>query len=374
MLNKPFIPDSLPIEKLNWKKLLLPIGEATSEISRYDGMLRSMINPSVFLSPLTIKEAVFSSKMEGTQSTLSEVLQHNAGEEYDNEKKDDINIILNYRHTLYIAKEYLEEGRQINLSLIKELHNRLMQDVRGQDKNPGQFRKDQNWIGEHGSTIEKARFIPPSPLILNEHLSKFETYLQTIEENALLQTAIMHAQFEILHPFNDGNGRIGRILIPLHLYQRGILYHPVFYLSEYLEDHREEYIYKLNKISHSGDWQSWIEFFLKSITYQSKYNIKKASQVMALYDRMKIKFTSITKSQFAITALDTLFKNPIISSSDFLKETSIKTRPTAKVILNQLTDARILRVIRKGTGRTPSIYMFRDLLNLIEGKADFNNL
>jgi len=212
-------PNTLPITALDYKLLLPLVAQANASLARYDGLLQGVQNPTVMLAPLTTQEAVLSSKIEGTQATVDEVLEQEAGLIKEGQKFQDIQEISNYRTALFQAGDYLKDY-PIRLSFILELHKTLMSSVRGQDKTPGEFRKDQNWIGKYGCTIETASFVPPNPLQLLDHLQAWEAYLSFDDIDALIQTAVVHAQFELLHPFKDGNGRIGRILIPLFLYQK----------------------------------------------------------------------------------------------------------------------------------------------------------
>jgi Fic family protein len=227
---QPFIPYVLPINELDWRLLLPLVGQANAALARYDGLLAGIPNPAVMLSPLTTQEAVLSSKIEGTQATVDEVLEQEAGLLKEGEKYEDIREISNYRQALYQAREYLKDY-PIRLAFVRELHRTLMNSVRGKDKTPGQFRLDQNWIGPLHCPIEQATFVPPNPIQLPDHLRAWEVYLDLDDVDFLIQTAVVHAQFELLHPFKDGNGRIGRILIPLFLYQKRVLSQPMFYLS-----------------------------------------------------------------------------------------------------------------------------------------------
>ena len=216
---KPYEPNKLPLESLDYQRLFALVGDANAELARYDGLLQGIVNSSVMLSPLTTEEAVLSSKIEGTQATVDDVLEQEAGIPKEGEKAKDIQEIINYRKALRSAHPYLNE-RPITLSFVRGLHKILLNSVRGQDKTPGEFRKDQNWIGKYGCTIEDASFVPPNPLQLQDHLEAWQNYMASNDIDLLLQTAVVHAQFELLHPFKDGNGRIGRILIPLFLYQK----------------------------------------------------------------------------------------------------------------------------------------------------------
>lgn len=230
---KPYIPGALalPLENLDYRQLLPLVGKANAALARYDGLPQGIPNPAVMLSPLMVREAVLSSKIEGTQATVDEVLEHEAGLEKDGEKSKDIQEILNYRLALYKAGDHLADY-PIRLGFVRQLHKILMDSVRGQNKSPGEFRKEQNWIGTAGCTIEQANFVPPSTLVMQDSLKDWETYINHDDIDFLLQAAIVHAQFELIHPFKDGNGRIGRILIPLFLFQKKVLSQSMFYLSE----------------------------------------------------------------------------------------------------------------------------------------------
>lgn len=367
---KPFIPDPLPLTDLNWRRLAPLLGRANAAIARYDGFFQSMVNPGVLMSPITTKEAVLSSKIEGTVTTLSDVLNLEAGEEYDERKTLDIQEVLNYRQALLRAEQILDD-RPITLGLIRQTHSILLRGVRGQDKNPGAFRTDQVWVGRPTDTMETARYVPPMPLILQEHLEAWEHYISTDEDDPLVQLAIVHAQFEIIHPFKDGNGRIGRILIPLFLFQKGILHRPMFYLSEYLEEHRDEYYDRLLSITAERDWQGWIEFFLKAATGQADRNTDKAKRILALYQEMKDAFVEATHSQFAQAALDAFFRRPILNSSDFQTLTKITNRGTAAALLKALEQHGLILMLRKGAGRSPSRYAFPRLINIAEDRTVF---
>lgn len=366
---EPYVPNALPLPHLDYGRLIGLIGPANAALARYDGLLQSVINPSVMLSPLTNREAVLSSKIEGTQATVDEVLEFEAGLDFDPEKTKDIQEIVNYRKALMLASDFLAD-RPMTLSLVRQMHAVLMDSVRGANKTPGEFRKDQNWIGPMGCTLEQASFVPPSPLQLQDHLLALEGYMAYRDFDLLVQVAIVHAQFELLHPFKDGNGRIGRLLIPLFLYQKQALASPMFYLSEYLESHRDLYYARLQGISRDGDWDSWIEFFLQAITQQAQANTDRVRNILALYERMKQLITEITRSQYAITVLDALFDRPVFQSTDFVQRSGI-AKQTALPFLKKLRDEGILRTLREQSGRRPAILAFSDLLNCAEGRQVF---
>jgi Fic family protein len=363
---QPYVPNQLPLDTINFKKLFGLVGQANAELARYDGLLQGIVNPAILLSPLTTQEAVLSSKIEGTQATVDEVLEHEAGIQKEGEKSQDIQEVINYRAALFSSADYLKD-RPINLHMIREMHHVLLDSVRGQDKTPGEFRKDQNWIGKHGTPIEEATFVPPSPLQLNDHLQALERYLEFDDVDHLLQTSIIHAQFELIHPFKDGNGRIGRILIPLFLYQKKKLSQPMFYLSSYLERNREEYYIRLQGISRDNGWNDWIEFFLIAIIEQVQENSEKVRGIMALYDDMKRKIVDLTRSQYAIKVLDALFYKPIFQTSDFVARTGIP-KQTAMPLLRTLKENNLLNTVRESSGRRAGVMAFSELLNIAEGR------
>jgi Fic family protein len=366
---KPYTPDKLPLEGLDAGRLISRVGPANAAIARYDGLLQSIVNPSVMLSPLTNREAVLSSKIEGTQATVDEVLEYEAGMEFDQEKVHDIQEVVNYRKALTLASEALAQG-PIDLRLILQMHSVLMDSVRGARKTPGQFRTEQNWIGSEGSTIETAKYVPPSPDHLQDHLEAFGQYIAGDDIDTLIQCAVVHAQFEILHPFKDGNGRIGRLLIPLFLFQKHALASPMFYLSDYLESNRENYYLRLRAISNENDWTGWIEFFLEAIEKQALENTERVKGMLDLYERMKTRVTEITHSQYSPAILDAIFDRPIFQSADFVARSEIP-QPTAKTALRKLREAGVLTTLRESSGNRPAVLAFPELVNLAEGRDIF---
>jgi len=366
----PYQPDTLPLTDLDYQRLFRPVGEANAELARYDGLLQGIPNPAVMLSPLTTLEAVLSSKIEGTQATVDEVLEQEAGLTKEGEKYKDIQEISNYRAALLQASAYLEDS-PIRLGVIRQLHSILLNSVRGQHKNPGSFRNDQNWIGPAGSRLEQATFVPPAPLSLPQHLEAWETYLAQDDIDPLLQTAVVHAQFELLHPFKDGNGRIGRILIPLFLYQKKVLSQPMFYLSEYLEANRDEYYERLTAISAVGDWNGWIAFFLQAISLQARINGQRVQAIMALHERLKHQIRDLTHSQYTVYLLDALFSRPLFRTSDLIVqlEKDYQVHPkTTPGLLRQLRKAGVLKEIQPAAGRRAAVLCFHELLLLTEGQ------
>ncbi|MBA6153105.1 Fic family protein [Gelidibacter maritimus] len=360
---KPYIPHTLPIEAIEWHKFIDLMGKANRYIARYDGLLQSVINPDVLLAPLRTQEAVHSSKIEGTQASLRDVLQFEGEQDVEDYKKDDIYEVINYRIALKEGREQMQ-SIPLTLNLIRKMHNTLMHDVRGSSADPGNFRRIQNFIGAPGSTIDDARFVPPTVPVMMEALSNWEKYMHHEELDVIVQLAIVHAQFEIIHPFLDGNGRMGRILIPLFLYHKKIIHEPVFYLSDYLENHRSEYYDALKNITDSGVWTNWIRFFLNAIIVQAEKNINKTRAIINLYEEVKKEIIESTHSQYAVHCLDTIFIQPIFSSNYFSKNSGIPKSSTTR-LLDILVKEKVLVIAEAGAGRRPTIYAFKRLLSIV---------
>jgi Fic family protein len=326
----------------------------------------------MLLSPLTAQEAVLSSRIEGTQATLGEVLEFEAQGELSDEstpKKADIREVLNYRAALNEATRLLAE-LPLSQRLIRQTHSVLMQGVRGRNKDPGEYRRIANWIGPAGCPIEEARFVPCPADKLPKAMDAWEQYLHAEAPDRLAQLAVVHAEFEAIHPFLDGNGRLGRLTVPLFLYANGLLSRPNFYLSDYLESHRDEYYERLLAVSRDDDWTGWIEFFLKALIAQAQANQTKAQAIHALYRDRKDWITDVTHSQYGVRALDWMFARPIFKASDFA-ETADIPRPTANRILRLVREQGLLVELQPASGRRAAILAFSELLNIAEGRDVF---
>ncbi|MDR0571266.1 MAG: Fic family protein [Rickettsiales bacterium] len=364
---KPFKPFELPIKNLDLVRLINHVAEANKKLAMYNGMLQVMINPHVLLAPLTSKEAVLSSKIEGTQVSFTELLQFEAENKYNDEiNKNDIDEVLNYKRAMLEAEVMFKERPFIHLNMIKDLHNILLSNVRGNNKSRGEFRKIQVYIGSVGCGIENASYIPPEAQNVLPALDNWEKYINNGEQETLIACAIMHAQFEMIHPFLDGNGRMGRMLIPLFLHQKDCIDKPVFYMSEYFEKNRQEYYAKLNAISGKGEWDSWIEFFLKGIVDQSSINIEKSKKIIDLYNEMKESFINITHSSFVINVLDNFFKKPIILANELAHNSGIVSAATSSRIFKKLLNNGIISIFKETKGNRANIYSFDRLIKIID--------
>jgi len=232
----------------------------------------------------------------------------------------------------------------------------------------GKLRTEQNWIGPPGTPIEKAHFVPPEQGLVMEYLDNWEKYYNMERPDALVQLAVLHAQFEIIHPFLDGNGRLGRMIIPIFLYEKKLLSRPMFYLSAYLEEHRNEYIMRLRALGQVDDaWNSWIQFFLTAVEQQATINAEKARSIIGLYKRLKEEVIALTHSQFAVPLLDKMFARPVFQISQ-LRWKNMPTRPMLNNLITKLKEAGILKVLRQGSGRRGQVLIFTELVNITEGK------
>ena len=344
---KPYIPEELPI---NLDSILLNremfnlITTASNEMGIYKGFLSNTPNPILLISPLLIQEAVLSSKIEGTHATPEDFLNYEAGNKTEIEK-DELHEISNYRAALFYALDNMATCSTINdsekfplvIRLIKEMHKILLNNVRGSSKDPGNFKRLQNYISS-GSTIS---FTPVAPELTDKFMGNLENYIHFDEIQILVQSAIIHAQFEMIHPFQDGNGRIGRLLIPLFLYYKEYLPYPTFYMSSYFEANRKDYITNLSNISKNKDWKTWIEFYLKGIIEQAKLNTSKAQYLLVIYNNMKESIITNINSKNGINILDFIFQHPVFKARQVSEKLNIQNK-TAYNLLNQFVELGIL--------------------------------
>lgn len=363
----PFIPEKLPLDtfKLVTPDLLKLLTKANKSIGEYIGFLLNTPNPGLLLSPITTQEAVLSSKLEGTHATLEDILNHEAGNQTPI-ATDELNEILNYRHALNFAHRNISPIKDLSnpdskspltVKLIKEMHKILLSNVRGATKHPGNFKIAQNYIGSY----QKISFTPLPPELTEEYMSNLERYIHMEDIDFLIQAAIMHAQFEMIHPFEDGNGRIGRLLIPLFFYYTSLIPLPIFYMSAYFEKDRALYIQKLSNISTNNNWYDWIEYFLEGIIVQSNVNTTKAMKIQNLYETFKEYNTSI-KSVYYIDILDFIFDHPIFNATQVTEKISA-SKQTVYNILNKMTANEIVSV---STHSKNNIYVCEKILNIVD--------
>lgn len=364
MFNIPFIPPKLP-PKIDYTNLIKEIGQAHNNLGKLNGLLINIPNPGLLTTPLLTKEAVLSSRIEGTQATLEDVFKYEAEEKVseEGEIEKDVREIINYRKAMSLAIDELK-NRPIGENLIKKIHFHLLSSVRGANKDRGNLRRIQVYIAAPGTPIEEATYIPPPITEIPSLLSNWESYINSEQEkDPLIQMGIAHYQFEAIHPFMDGNGRIGRLIIPLFLYQRKLLSYPLLYISEFFEKNRKDYYALLKRVSEEENWENWIRFFLTALTDQSLKTQVTVLEIIALHNNLKNKIIAIN-SAYAINLLDIIFTNPIISFASIKKRLKTKSYQT---IYNLLTKFVKIGILKEVSGkRRNRIYVFQKLLDILK--------
>lgn len=357
-----YTPNPLPRKLPLSEKAVAILSDADRALGELSGAGRYIPNPNLLITPYLKKEAVLSSKIEGTQTTLPQMFLFEV-EKDATEVPRDIKEVTNYVTALQNGVKRLKDI-PLSLRLIRDLHRDLMKDVRGGDRALGEFRKAQNMIGAPGVKPEDARFLPPAPEVLDGVLKDFELFLNTKGElPPLIQCALMHYQFETIHPFMDGNGRIGRLLIPLFLLERKLLPTPLFYLSAYFESRREEYYDLLLQVSQKGDWESWINFFLNGVITQSKDAITGIGKLFTLREKYISALLEAQASATSLSLVDLLFKAPAVSAP--YVELKLKvTFPTAQNAIGNFVERGWLKELTgKKRGR---VYMAGEILRTLD--------
>lgn len=358
--------DQFPPGNLDYGRLIKPLAQATDAIARYDQMLKNMHNSEILLAPLRNQEAVISSRMEGTISTMDEILRYEADFDEDEhgatQVRSEVIETLLYQRALKAAQQSLENGRPISGGLIRAVHQRLLFFGRGAEKDPGQYKKEQNYLAD--KTKRNILFIPIRPEKLIDGLEGFFNYIENDEELILIKAAVSHVEFEALHPFKDGNGRIGRMLITLMLWDAGVISEPHFYVSAHLEENKDQYIDSMREVSRSGDWTGWCCFFLEALEKQAKRNLRIVEDITGLYGEMKGLFRTKLSSKWHIKALDYIFTNPVFRNNKFTKGSGIPATTAAK-FSRTLVDEGLLRTLEEASGRRPALYSFEPLMDLV---------
>jgi Fic family protein len=341
------------------------IVKARDIVARYDEAVKRLPNPEIIQRTFETKEAVLSSKIEGTQATFDEMLQFDAQEikTQENEKEKDYREIINYRFAIMRGKELLEK-RPLAENLIKDLHKILLNSVRGQKKAPGELRRTQVFIGKYGASINEATFIPPEPQHISSLLSNLENYMHLEDVvDPLVQIAIAHYQFEAIHPFMDGNGRVGRLLIPLFLFEKKITSYPNIYISEYLEKHRDIYYELLRNVSVKQEWIPWILFFLDAVYEQTKITMERVQKIEEIYKVLKERMPGIG-SIYANSFLDALFMRPLFTAKSIKESSKISNSQTLYILIRKFMEAQIITDITPKQERN-KMYAFIDLMKVI---------
>lgn len=359
---------SFPPGSLDYEVLLGPLEEAAASLARYDAKMSGMVNSELFLAPLRRQDAVTSSRMEGTISTIEELYRLEAEEDagsadpYREARNDDVETYL-YSRALRNAQQALADGAPLGEHLIRTAHQQLLSFGRGARKRPGSYKVEQNYIGDERQG--RIYYVPIAPEQLGPAMGELVRYINESTMRPLIRTAIAHVEFEALHPFEDGNGRIGRMLITLMLWKLGVLHQPNFFVSGYFEANKDEYIERMRAVSAKGDWTGWVVFFLQAMHAQATVNIQTADAIFRLHGEMRERFREVLNSQFHDQALDFVFASPIFRNDRFVERSGIPPS-SARALSRRLVEAGMLRTIEPASGRRAAMYAFDPLLDLLK--------
>lgn len=363
-----YIPKDLPPKpSLELEKIYPLLDQATIALGRLEGMSSILPDPSLFLYMYIRKEAVLSSQIEGTQSSLSDLLLFE-NNEAPGVPMDDVTEVSSYVAAMNHGLKRLKEGFPLSLRLIQEIHGILLAKGRGQHKQPGEFRRSQNWIG--GTRPGNARFVPPPPEKLMECLGAFEKYLHNEKQKlpTLIKAALAHVQFETIHPFLDGNGRLGRLLITFILCVDNVMTSPLLYLSLYFKTHRQAYYDHLQLVREAGDWEEWLSFFLKGVVEVANQATTTAKKIIKLFDQDQGKIEGMGKSSASTLIVFNYLKRHPLTDTNKVAEKCKLTLPT---VLKSLESLERLKIISEITGKERNrIYAYQKYLDLLSDGAE----
>ena len=364
---RAFVPPPLPpLPSINVMGLLEKLSLAERALGRLDGITMLLPRQELFLYMYVRKEALLSSQIEGTQSTLSDLLRYEAEAQSGN-PVDDIREVSNYVDAMMFGLSRLEE-LPLSMRLIREMHARLLQSGRGGTKNPGEFRKSQNWIG--GTRPGNALFVPPPVTEMESCLSALEKFMheETSRLPAIIKAGLLHVQFETIHPFLDGNGRIGRLLVTLYLCVNGVLKQPMLYLSLYLKTHRAEYYRLLQEVREEGDWEAWLEFFLTGVADTANQAFDAASRIVELFKQDRERITLESERASSALRVHDLFQNsPYLTANQLVQKTGM----SAPTINAALADLEQLEIVGEVTGRRRGrVFSYKRYLAILSEGTD----
>lgn len=362
-----FIPHPLPPVISYDTPLIHLLSEADRLLGELSGTGRLLANPYLLIDPYVRREAVSSSRIEGTQASLNDLFFFEASEK-ESIRAPDVREVRNYVQAMEYGIERLRD-LPISVRLIAEIHGILMKGVRGDHATPGEIRRSQNWIGPPGCSLKDATYIPPPVEEMKSALSDWEKYLHADTDTPpLIQCALMHYQFEAIHPFLDGNGRIGRLLITFFLWERGLLTQPLLYLSAFFDRFRDDYYARLLAVSKQGDWRSWIEFFLRGVINQSKDAISDARRIIELHEKYKQRLEATKKiPESAHRLIEELFSNPVLSINSMSQKWGIPFNSVKTGVLRLVS----LDILREETGRKRNrLYIASELIELLSKSVE----
>jgi len=354
------LPPDPPLRMVGELQRLL--SDADRALGGLDGITAILPNPDLFVAMYVRQEAVLSSQIEGTQASLTDVLVFEADAQGTGDVAD-VEEVVNYVRAMNYGLDRLRE-LPLSLRLLREIHGKLLDGVRGQEREPGHFRRSQNWIGPPNCTLASATFVPPPPEDLLDVLGALEVFLHDASLPPLAHAALVHAQFETIHPFLDGNGRVGRLLVTFLLCHRGVLSRPLLYLSHYLKRHRAEYYDRLQAVRVDGKWEEWIAFFLRGVAQVAAEARATAERIVALREEHRTQLQGAGKSSAnLLRLLDLMFELPILTPRGVERRLAV-TYPTAASLIGRLEVAGLLReTTGKKRGRR---YEYRPYLELFE--------
>jgi Fic family protein len=320
------------------------LSKADRALGRLDGVSETLPNPDLFVAMYVRKEAVLSSQIEGTQASLADLLDFEAEPPSQDDEEGDVIEVVNYVAAMRNGLKRLED-LPVSVRLIKEIHVDLLDDVRGGDRAPGELRKIQNWIGKEGAPITKALFVPPPPNKVEDALSELEKFIHGNQEiPILIKIGLVHAQFETIHPFLDGNGRMGRLLIAFLLCEKQILRRPLLYLSHYFKENRSEYYQRLQATRDKGDWEGWLKFFLSGVAIVAEEATETARKISALREdhREKVRQATGKGAGTALELLEYLYFHPVITVENAMLVTKT-AYPNANRLVAEFVKLDLLR-------------------------------
>ncbi len=361
---RAFRPNPLPPE-LEWTpSLVRAMSHADRVLGRLAGEGRRLPNPHLLIRPFVRREAVYSSRIEGTQATLGELLAAEAGAVVER-SPDDLREVGNYVTALEYGVERLNT-LPLSVRFMCELHERLMVGVRGGHATPGEFRRTQNWIGRAGCTLADASYVPPPPGELMEHLARWEKFLHDESLPPLVHAALMHYQFEAIHPFLDGNGRVGRLLITLCLQQRAVLPAPLLYLSAFFEATRRDYYDGLREVTERGDWANWLHYFLNGVARQAEDALSRSERMNQLLAGWRIELSGLG-SKMPLQLLDVIAANPFLTARATEKKLGVAYNTVMRAV-EQMLRRGILHQV--GEAKRDRVFCARGLLDILEEPAN----
>ena len=354
-----------PPNDLDWRSIANPMDAAGRALARYDSFLDIIPDSDILIAPMLTKEAVSSSRIEGTRASVSDVLMFEAGgDDINPSMRNDVYEVLNYKMAIQKAESMLDR-LPVSGRMLKEAHSILLEGVRGQNKSPGKYRCESNWIGP-SDNFDEAMYIPPGPNDVEDLMSVWERFANSTDIPPLVKTALAHVEFESIHPFLDGNGRIGRMLIPLMLYSDQVISHPCFYLSEFFERSNFDYRKKLRAVSSDGAWTEWCIYFLNAVKTQAEENQAKAKHIFELYERTRSELLKKSGSSHTDPAVRCLFYQPIFPSNIFTTIGGLSDS-TARRFVKLLKELKMIGEMHPHRGSRPAILVFPELLAITDG-------